>query len=75
MDANDDALKEFLGMIPRGGQEVLVVRGEAAHQCVGWFLRADGTWVDVFKVDAFRDVNLSAAIDGFLDTFCFVERC
>jgi hypothetical protein len=74
VEAEDDALEELLGRLPRGRPEPIVVLRDATDEAVRRDDRAVGPGVAVRPVDALGDVELAALVDGLLAAADLVEE-
>src|SRR5206468_636507 len=62
MQADDDALEQFLVGLPGGRHHLLAVSRDAADQAVGRDDRAERPWVDIVAADALGAPDLTGSV-------------
>src|SRR2546426_438919 len=74
MEAYDDALEKLVRVARCCGQKVLIVRGDATDQAIGRFDGTNRSWIDIVDIDAFRNVNLAAAVHRLFGSRDLIEK-
>ncbi len=74
METDDDALEQFLGRVPGGGEDFFVIGRETTDEGVRGLDGADRARVHIFERNSGGDVNLATAIDCFFGAGKFGEK-